>query len=1033
MSRGGGSELSAVARVLFESAAKSGIISGDSRKKFAKQLQRLATQSKQSGGSLDGVSMRMSEFVKRETEVRQQPRVPLPSTKGVPSLNIPSLDDGHASSKALRTVAPRSIDERPKPTGGLNLSIPGLRRKDAPHRSQSGPTMGTTVAAVAPPSPAAAASPSTLALHEPQLVPGLEKRDPPTPESTSTADGARKKSQRAFVSVEADDNVLASFKPAAAPASSGDSDTFGATTSVHKVVVVQKKLPTSSTTAADRSVPPPKVNRQRLVAPEGADAADTTRSFTLSTDELSSTTHSDISAPSSSLFASTTSIDDWESQREQEISQLQASQREHEEKIAAAAEAERQRALGEEWTLQRQVLSTSSPSTDPFLKANELLFFAPSWEEAKNGVEQALRVAGDGAGRGSAYVLPDYTLTTAVKKMRSYNVPRAEQDAYVEWLSSQLEKLSNGAMHVETLKKIHAPRRGGKSDDVGDGGARSKPARIGGGALPPPSILRTIRDAVADGKTWEQVLSLYTDARNVDSTMARSRSRQKTMLERTTALVMYTLRHTMTRDVRVSVALQLVEGARKKSYNIDRRTASILSRLLGGRQALALVGNLDAPEADESTLAAHIRHSREEEIASVLERAVQLGYNLRDPIVVEALAYRTSLEKDQMRIFAMIAEQRSDGVAMNRTHVRMAVLAARVLGSREAIDATLAILADPGISISVAPARLVTGALFPHMYELGMLEEIYQLYQRYKDSTDFPLDLPNETLFVNSALKSKGLPPLTENDASSLPPRQRRSSLRATTDATLPDSAHGDAQGGRGESSSSSTISASATLESIVPTDSMLEFAKERNWEAALAALQRLPQRVSSSQEATAVLYFNCALSAAIDEPALVDKILLQLETRGDLRPNSTTYNTAMSAFARNADLWNRAIEIYAGMQPQQRDASTFSVMLSLLGKHSKWQEAIGVWDDVKSSPSVGKPSVTLYSLGIQAVHKQSWANTLALYQDLIKAHGLPNVKEVVTLRVLKSLEDNKKFTEAQKLEHQLEKLRAKGKKKNKT
>ncbi|CUG57903.1 Hypothetical protein, putative [Bodo saltans] len=1064
--RGSGSEFSAVARVLFDNAAKSGIITGDSRKQFAKQLQRLATQSKRNGGSLADVSMRMSEFVSRESSAAElqtatQGLNRQAMLKGIPSLNVPSLkqrDDAADRKRGPQTVgaSPDSTAAAAASAGlGLNLHLPGLRKKPL-FTSPSNPPVSNTIvrsqtvpaepkqplkpSLVSVPKPPLSTLSSTLAFDEP--LPNLQ----PQGESPTAAD--RKPSTRSFVAIDAEDSVFGMESSATSSSFASSIETSSVSDRLVEAPKVVIREAAASAPTVTPSQPPPlatkKPARQRFVATDALQDATTTPTFQAPTSSFSSSP--DATVPSS-LFStlnpsSSTSIDEWELQREQEINQLQAAQREHEEKLAAAAEAERLRLLGEEWAIQRYVPTSKSPSSDPFLPHNEKIFFASQWSAVEKAFEDACAVAA----RDSVAV-PDYTLVHVIYRLRRWHT-REERKPIMDSLRDRVRPLKNGQASLELLDAMDAPPNHTDSSSAATK-SRTKPSYIGGGALPEPSVVQRMRSM--EHATWEQVLSLYSEgvaSNEYTSGLSKSNRRSRCVLEKVACESLVKIRRQLTRDQRYNIAMQLLAEVRKQTPVIDRPTASLFAKLLRGRQALQILTPIDSPDADEKILSEHIRYSTDDDIAILLTTAQKLGFNLRDPAVVEALAGRQLHpdSSDPMKVFAMIAEQQNDGVALTKTHVHIALLAANRAdpkdpSTREFAVAALKVVNDPSRPSGYQEASVVCRRLFPILYSMGMLDEIFQLYKRFEPTIDFAKHLPNEALFVNSAVKVRGLPPLSEGDASSLPPREifMPASAAGGGAAGHEDAPIGSAQDTANRKSSSSLRSTpppgasltQATLDSIISTDSMLEYAKENNWVAALGLLQRLPSRIPPSQESTAVLLYNCAMSAASQVAPLVDDIFAQMKLRKDVRPNSTTYNTVMNSFARSDTQWNRAIELYATMEPQLRDASTFSVQLSLLGKYSLWEQAIDVWSEAKAAP-IGKPSAALYSLGIQALHKHSWSHTLAIFQELLKTHGVTSVKEVVALRVMKSLEDNKKFTEAQKVEHQLEKLRSKGKGKKK-
>lgn len=998
MSRSGGSEFGAVARVLFDSAAKSGILSEDSRRKFAKQIQRLATQSKHHGGSLADVSTRMSQLVEREAHHKPPTGVaPSKPSGSIASLNIPlrkprSLSPSPTASMPLKDDAAKQ--QQPMPS----LQIPGLQkvpRADV-KPTPAEPPQRSPVAADASKPLTSTITLATQTMQVPKVPPAKEQRTPATtlamPDMTETVKVPPTK-KREVIEITEEVNV----------------DTVLG----HRT---EQTLSSEPTSFVDRTAPPHQspraISKPRLIVPEPAVAQAAVPTYTTPTATLSSvfstgTLFDGTSDITTRAVGSTISVEDWELQREQEINLLHAAQREREEQLAAAAEVNRQHNLGEEWAQSRKAVGKLTGTVqDPLLVHNETIYFARQWSTVMDAVEAAVEVA-----RGSEKpLLQDYTLMLAMRRMKSLVDSHEERAAIVVKLREIVAPLPNGSLLAESITQRQAiysrqvpptsptfPWMGNKERE--------------------PSLRKRFQDAIETG-SWESVLHLYSAA-----SATPQRTERNAVLERRTAAALIRLSAAIESTKRSEIADELLVKVRERHKGgvLDRPSYTIFSRLLGGRRGRSILPSLDSPEADEHVLAAHIRFSRPEDIAPLLDQAMKANFNLRDPLVVQALAMKATWD-DPVRPFALLREQRSDGVAWNRTHVDTALRAASIAGTNEAADAALEVLRDPLVSVTTAPPALVCNRLFPLLFELKRYDDIIELYSKYKTVLDFPAHMPTATLFVNSALKHNGQKPLSDGDASTLPPRRTRE-VKSSEETVVGASHSSDSR------HTLSTSSSRPTLSSLISEDEMIEHARERNWQAALQCIQRMPSRLTSEESSAATRLYNCAVGASVQRLDILDNILEQMQSRSDVSMNSTTYNTVMSAYAEHDSNWVRALSMYNDMPPQLRDTSTYSVLLNMTAKRKLWDSALGLWGDMKATPSLAKPPVAMYGVGILALYESSWSHTLMLFQELVKTHGIGNVKEVVANRTMKSLEDHKMFGEAQKLTLLLEKLRSKGKK----
>lgn len=238
---------------------------------------------------------------------------------------------------------------------------------------------------------------------------------------------------------------------------------------------------------------------------------------------------------------------------------------------------------------------------------------------------------------------------------------------------------------------------------------------------------------------------------------------------------------------------------------------------------------------------------------------------------------------------------------------------------------------------------------------------------------------------------------------------------------------------------SSPAETASTAIPSQI-SERMLDFGRTRNWSEALQLLHsvdiisRHRSQSSSSSSSSSVapppippplvsavtLLYNCAISAAVDRVDIVDDIAAEMKRLG-LQHNATTNNTIMTALGKTEDRWHEALELFqsatsSAAPAQQRDGSTYSVALSVLGKRGQWEKAVQVFQDMKKQPGLTKPSGVAYGLLVQSAHKDNWVLTLKAFQEMVKVHGPASAKEVVVNRVVKSLDAAGKTAEATRL-----------------
>ena len=236
----------------------------------------------------------------------------------------------------------------------------------------------------------------------------------------------------------------------------------------------------------------------------------------------------------------------------------------------------------------------------------------------------------------------------------------------------------------------------------------------------------------------------------------------------------------------------------------------------------------------------------------------------------------------------------------------------------------------------------------------------------------------------------------------------------ASADALAADSAA--LSGGAASSLSGGPSDASQAEVEMPFTEELLQHARDRNWAAAVALVPQFPTTVPPQQVGALTLIFNCVLSAAVEVPDVVESILSDMKKTNAV-PNATTFNTVMSSFARSETKWKDALDIFGTMPAEVKDASSYSVALSIMNKHGMPEEAMAVFTNevMKSGP---KPSPILFGLALQAVHRHSWENAMTVFRALVKAHGHEaGQKEAVLSRIKKALEDNGRKEELAEVE----------------
>lgn len=680
------------------------------------------------------------------------------------------------------------------------------------------------------------------------------------------------------------------------------------------------------------------------------------------------TTASDV--PSMTTGAASVTVDDWEQQRATEMAQLLEAQRLEDERLAELARLKENELLGNAWTERRRIVidtvdKVALQNLDPFFDLNERLYFSPSWESAVKSFGDVLRLSKEKNAR-----VPPYSVAALVRHLRK--LPAEQRLGHGQQLQQLIQALPQPSLLVPLVQPLLYQR-----------GVTAPSASA--------TALLSNLEAVQSSSTWEEALSVL-DTMSKPDDMMQTTKKNRTL---TRFLVAARSNTTLDRPAKRMLVEHVIERCGGLTDALPRAVIISAARVTGGQHAKHLLSVLKKESQDEVTAAIQLACSTQEELDPLLKQFKESGLNLLHPDIACVTAEKR-VDTNPAAALQIIREQHAAGIPLRAKHARAVLLAVAKMRTKEAVKEGVEILELTDFTETV---HLQLRKLIPVLYELSMFQAIVDLYERSKPHVDIVTKYPNCTLLLNSALKQLGQKPLTDRDATHL--------VQPT-------------DGSQGPSSATPIVP-------LFSTDTMLEYAKERRWEAALDVVEKLPTTVSAAQQATVTLLFNCALSAAMNQPSVVEHLYRLMGERG-VEMNATTHNTVMSSLAKNDNTWERALQVFDSVPEASRDASTYSVLLALYGKQNMWMEATTAFATMKSNPLLSKPPPSVYGLAIHATHRHSWSVTLAMFQEMLKLHGTANAKEVVVTRVMKSLESNGRLVEAERLQQEL----SKGKKKKK-
>lgn len=662
------------------------------------------------------------------------------------------------------------------------------------------------------------------------------------------------------------------------------------------------------------------------------------------------------------------SVSSWEQQREQEMERLQQKQMEAENRRLAVLREQEHRTMGDAWVDKRSQEAPNISKQTEEMKLIHSMYFSDSMED---GVKQFQKLVK--AGSRGAPLIP---AAVGILTRRAIHSGPMERPAAVESLFELLER-SNVAAD-EVAKARIATSNG---DDVLTAyNSLSDSAKT---MLSRPLARRVVAAYMQD-KKWEDALRVIEQSNAVST-------------DRSGSLELLALRfsYILEQEDRTEFLGQMTKRM-TASGRMGKEARLALARAEKGMNRRTLLQQIAASaDADEVVYADLIQYSDRSATQTILSDMEKRGLNPRDPHVLVAVATRAIDEDDPTAIFDVMERQTAQHGFLPNYNVALA-LAVKVSPTTDVLRRAVDFLKKNPPAHHLRVLR----TLLPRMHEAKMTEEIVSLADYYGRFFPLPKTLPNAIAFINDALRSVGREPL--------------SSL-GVQDINYTPVAQLDHAGASAES---------ATVDDLLAvSDTMVKYAREKQWLKALEVVESLSSSVPENNS-TVTLIYNCSLSAAVDQPDAVRHVYELMQQRG-VAMNTTTVNTVQSSLSK-AGLWEEAIEFYERTSTTERDVYTYLVQLSLLGRHSMWEEAVTVFDEMRRS--ISKPSATMYSLAIGATANHSWGATLRIFQDMIKVHGA-TIKDSVTNQVVRTLEQNDRSADVVKLRSELKKRKKKKKK----
>ncbi|KEG13323.1 hypothetical protein DQ04_01071040 [Trypanosoma grayi] len=671
------------------------------------------------------------------------------------------------------------------------------------------------------------------------------------------------------------------------------------------------------------------------------------------------------------IQSETISVDVWELQREKEIEQLRKSQETAERERLAIQREEEHKKLGDEWVKSRTTV-TQARHMDVGTSALAKMYFCSQWDACFESFKQIVATSTPSA------VVSKQAVRIMERNLK--NVPIEKRDAVK---SALLKELKERRLHDEVTKFELRHENGEKFLQI----YRSAPNSVRD-ALDYRTVLKTVATLVGSG-SWEEAIQL------VDQS-------QKRFHDKTGQLELNLL--TKLRGLDEEAVKAIVEYVTKTLTASERFSTMHKLKIAmlekGSRRRQMLAGLISTSDVNEVIYAELLRITSNENVNNVIEEVCKRGLNREDPAILTVLCWKSFDPENPQELFREIEKQEAK-IGIRPEHLLAAVAMARAAKTEDALRSAVRVVKKAPIF----KAKYTLRKLLPFLHEKKMNKEIVELADFYSTHVPIAEALPNAVAFVNSAMQAEGRAPLSDKSVSLLQIRPKSS-----PESTEP------------------LIAKSTKAELSVSSEVMLQCAKERDWEKALALINSMSHHDTTKEDSeTLTLLYNCGLSAAVEKPDVVKELYARMVENG-VQKNATTNNAVLSSLMRSSRL-EEAVEFYKQTDLSLRDANTYSVMLSLLGKNNMWQDAVKVFEEARGRPTKAPPVV--YALGINAVHNHSWIETLNIFQALRKDHGANNVKDAVVDKVVRCLTQNKRTAELQKLEMELSKAKKKQQSKN--
>lgn len=396
---------------------------------------------------------------------------------------------------------------------------------------------------------------------------------------------------------------------------------------------------------------------------------------------------------------------------------------------------------------------------------------------------------------------------------------------------------------------------------------------------------------------------------------------------------------------------------------------------------------IDSADVDEETYSALICASNESETRELLDSMERKGLNSEDLCVKRALLRKLTMKEEPSAVLNEIEKQKKN-FSLRPFHLAAAIKA--VKKDPSSLDRVVELIREMHPEQSLWPLKKV----LPKLYELNMFDNIVALCDHFHKYAPLDKVLPQGVAFYNSALLQVGREPVSQ--------------LSVQDIDYVSETKKGGEKG--------KLVDAEEAVDITLTTELMLDYAKSKNWQKALEAVESLPLVLSESKTASLVLLFNCALSASVDQVEVVQKIYALMKKRS-VEPNTTTVNTILSSFSR-ASLVIEIADFLKEIPLGIRDNNSYLIYFTLLAKKNMYSEIVVAFDEGRKAGI--KYPISSFAIVLSVTVNHSWESTLRIFQDLIKAHG-KDVNETIKAQVLSCLNKNGRTSEVRKLMKQLD------------